>query len=227
MSFQLHERVFCDLPLVDPYPYQDNFIYCTSTLSHWHKCREVATNYLFSPLGQSRKATFYAFRYAFYKWPAYSCKWHIVRMFDYVESRMGWWDRTRIHDTQHHNAVKVCFSGGWFQNYNSISLATLLLRLGPYFSTDISFDEILNKNEYSQKTKLAIYRFLDGFQHYRGATNNGWVKAFENATPEKVNHDLIHRRRVEELAKQIKGERKGVSDHEAWLVACHNLLYED
>lgn len=221
MSFNLHEQVDC--PLGQTYPNRDKFGFDNVSNRGWFTCRETATTYLWSPVSQARKYLFYCFEPAYFGgWDAYSQKWHIVRMFDYVESRMGWWDRTRIHDTNNYNAVKVQLSGGWFQNSMAASLALLLLRVGPRFHDHIDFDYLLSLDPYSNATKPSIYRFLDGYQHYCGY-DTGWVNAFVNHSYNDASRKLIHRSQVEQLAARIRSQRINLSDSAAWLAACHQF----
>lgn len=154
----------------------------------WGFCREIAT-YRFWAYKDREHHFWYSI--PGYQHEFYSAIWNLARLFDYVETRMGWHERTRVHPTSHSNVAYIHWAAGWFQNSMSVSLATLFCRIGTEFYDGRSFDDLLQSHMYSAATMPAIYRFLDGYQHCSGR-NIGWYNDFRNRSAEQCERLLVH-----------------------------------
>ncbi len=193
----------------------------------WHSCRDTGTSEL---LRQKNKKRLLCYRFGneWYHKPdsLYTneqvCE-NIARLFQHVEDRMGWWDRTRVHPTEHPGVVNVYFSGGWLQNNTAAWLGTLILRLGGHFGPNRTLDWTLKQHEYGAYTIPAIHRFLQGCQHYTGIVE-GWYVVFWWRTWESACSMLIHTDTVREQAYLLAEKdrfRKKPSVY--WLKACQSL----
>jgi len=225
----LHPEERCRLrspdPLVDCFGYKDS-VYDT-----WANCREYAHRYLAED-GVEQRRICYTFNPDHYEVSVEEGRLNIARWFWYLEGHMNWAERTKVHMTQFDHVVFVAFSPGWFQNDISICLATLMLRLGPYCREGSDMAEIMDKHDHSIRTKSAIYRYLEGHQHYTGQhtaeTNNGWLCAFDQRDWDEIEQLLIRRAEVERLAAEISVKtvsllRPQHNDGDSWLLACDRL----
>jgi len=127
---------------------------------------------------------------------------NIARFFHDFEERMGWWDRTHVHPTEHDDTVHVYYSGGWLQNTVSCWLGTLVCRLGGRYFPDKEFDWVFHQHSYGATTLPAIYRYLDGCTHYVGPSS-GWYDVFRWRTWDEVCQMLIHPSAIDAKMKEI------------------------
>jgi len=210
----------CGLPVFGAYKAPTNY--------WWAKCRESATGYLNSPKGRRTQRIYFAcrsFHYHSVYRPTFTQElpFRIAHWFWTLETYMGWWDRTRIHPTQYEDAVHVWVSGGWMQNILAINLFVHLLRAAPFFTEGCTIEETLKKTDLLKTTLPAVWRFLNGYQHYNRRSRSGyWIKTFGGLSTRQVEWLLIDKRLVEERAHRLyvdSGCREG-RDKYNWLQAC-------
>ena len=223
MSFQLHpeEKALhatagdCD---------QDLWCYKSSPYFGWHGCRHTGTTELIRE-GNNKRLLGYRFNKGWYdradsRYTNKQIAENIARLFNHVENKMDWWDRTRVHTTEHSDVVHVYYSGGWLQNTTASWLATLLLRLGGNFGPDRSFEWTLKQHNYGAATVPAIQRFVQGSQHYTGSAQ-GWYDVFRQTTWDRVCQLLVHTEEVREKAYLLaEADRFGKKPGQYWLAAC-------
>ncbi len=231
MSFQLHPQEKAPRSPIQRLS-KDCWAYYDSPYYGWVTCRHDGTTELLRPKNTKRKLG-YQFNHTWYNKPDIKytneqvCE-NIARFFWYVEGRMGWWDRTRVHPTEYPNVVQVYFSGGWLQNHTAAWLGTLILRLGGHCSEGCSLEWVLHQHKYGRETIPAVYRFLQGYQHYTG-TKVGWRIVFNNRTWDKVCSMLIHTDVVREQAYLLAEADQFRQEPEVyWIKACqHFALRKD
>lgn len=224
------------------YRNQRDGFYCPNPTwtSEWVFCRDYA---------MQRMMNHYE-GYIYYKFPVNKvpqrdelegCK-NIERWFYYIEGRMGWSDRSKFCLLCGiPNCIKIFPSPKWRQNLTSLSLLTLMIRVGLQCTPERSLEEVLHYDKYTNLTKSAIHRFLQGHQHYAGrfettrdTWTEGWIYKFidrdRNGTSYEKGWDvicrlLIDRKQVEEYAyyeweKAGKPEGRG---NEFWEIACNKF----
>ena len=207
-------------PRADQFGYYD-----IPNYKSWTDCRETADTGLNGPYTRKTHSLPYRFNPQYYGVTAPEGCLNIARWFWYIEGHMGWSERTRIHRTECPWTIMAIISSSWFQNRASISLFSLMLRLGAYCLEDISMDTVLNRHSYAQNTKPAIYRFLDGYQHFVDSNFTGWRNVFNYKTKEAVKDMLIDRSVVEHRAYALweRAGRPSGKDREFWLLACNDI----
>ncbi len=231
MSFQLHPQVKAPrLPMkslsYDAWAYRDRPYY------GWATCRNTGTRELLRERDKERQLG-YQFNNGWYhksgalytdRYTNEQIQENIARFFWYVEGRMGWEDRTRVHTTEYPNIVQVYFSSGWVQNDTAAWLATLILRLGGNCGEGRSLEWVLSQHTYGRDTIPAIHRFLQGHQHYTGISE-GWWKAFAARTWDSACAMLIHPDVVREKAYLLAEAGKfRQSSKFYWNMACKSFV---
>jgi len=202
---------------------------------YWTGCRETLHSYLWTPFGRSKRTIPFYFRCSHLPFNRSQVKLNIARMLWYLERRMGWQERTQVHDMKHERHVAVLLSPGWLQNTMSASLVSLMIRLGRHcseeaISSDGHFDDLLDISEIARTTKPAIYLFLEGLQHYRGPDGQQWRGRFRDLNKRNAKKWLMERAIVEARARKYWEEagspKKKPSVYDAdfwepyWLQAC-------
>ena len=211
----LHPKV--DITIGNDYDSElgNAFGYQKQTNQHrsWAGCRDNATSYLANNIG--RRTRFIEVLYNVYTrqacrykigsqyLSAKECCWNAARFFWAIEGHMGWWDRTRIHSTQYNNCIVAYLSGGWWQNYISINLVTLMLRVAPYFREGHSLNDVFNCNTMTHDTIPALWTYLEGNQFYTPTDTVGWHSRFNRMRPGQLERTLIPRQHVEERAYHL------------------------
>ena len=111
-------------------------------------------------------------------------------------------------------------------NSLSCSLATIFMRLGPFFEKKVSFDQLLNFHVYSRVTAPAIRHFLAGNYHVVGPKDGAeWYYSFHNIVESGLPRRLIRREVVEQKARSLweaAGKPVGLDD-KFWLDACGHI----
>ncbi len=223
MSFQLHPQEEA-LRVPDSNCSQDHWCYKDPPYYGWATCRHNGASELLRKENRKRLLC-YRFGNGWYSKPdaPYTDRQvieNIARLFQHVEDKMDWWDRTRIHPTEHLDIVNVYFSGGWLQNKNAAWLGTLMLRLGGHFGPNRTLDWTLKQHNYGAETVPAIQRFLQGYQHYMGESE-GWYDVFCHRPWERVCSMLVHTDDVREKAYLLaEADRFKKKPGVYWLNAC-------
>jgi len=216
------------------YPYRmprrERFHYTSHMYNFWTGCREAATHWLWRCAGRDTHQIGFYFNPMFYEVSPEEGCWSMARWFWYLEGEMGWDERTMVHRCrQHENAVVVKLADGWFQNRQSVSLATLMLRLGPYCKEGILMDDVFSKDLFAIETRHAIYRFLFGNQHYTGYQGYGWFYSFRNRPQQDVDRLLIPstvvRDRAYYLWEQAGRPELPPDNNHFWMKACREHQY--
>lgn len=203
-------------------------VYYSALALGWESCRESTETLIFDrPFlknNTDRMLGFVFNRHSYGIKTDLECKWNIARWFHALEEKMGWYDRTRVHDTPDSNTVIVYFSGGWWQSKTAISLSTLMLRVAPYFYEGRNFDNMINTNDYLNRTRNGFYRFIEG-NHFPLLDRGNWVSSYYNLDWDAVCKKLIKKESVEALAKQKWEEAGCPSDKDKlfWELACCEL----
>lgn len=206
------------------YGHQDMFFFVSPTYLprfSFSFCRESAAFYIHQ---YKRYNKYIAYKYdpQIYGVSYEEGNWNIARWFWYIEGHMNWELRTKVYRGRKPDYVLIELSEKWFDQFNSVSLFSLMLRLAPYCKEGISLNEVLDKHKYSVATRDAIWRFLSGCTHYTGK-EIGWMKAMTK--PEnlhRLDRVLINRADVEDKARQLwreEGEQRN-RDGIYWQKAC-------
>jgi len=225
----LHSKEECIL--TQPSPKQDCFGWRGPIYEIWANCREYAQEYLASAHGVAGKKMYYAYNPEYRGIPNLDGHTNIARWFWTIEKKMGWTELTEVHQTQYDNVVLIRFADGWVQNPMAACLATLMMRIGIACSPEATIEQVLGWHEHSKKTKAAIFRFFDGYQHYTGnrraTTSNGWYAAFFKHSDEEIEKLLINRQQVEELAFKLSRQDGSKAEEDNWFAACEEFLVPD
>ena len=79
------------------------------------------------------------------------------------------------------------------------SLLTILLRCGvKYNRKQDNFEDAVFSCAYTQNTRYAVQRFLDGFTKYTGKSN-GWYNQFYWGGGNKANHKILNNDDIDKL----------------------------
>lgn len=112
----------------------------------------------------------------------------IVKFFEKLEDKLELKVRTTFHYIANRSTGLIIEpSKWWLRSAMRRSIFTIFLRAGKHYKSN--FDAAIQSQQYFQRTKNAVNRFLDGHTYYRGRSG-GWVNVFNYAGKAKVKQQL-------------------------------------
>lgn len=101
------------------------------------------------------------------------------------------WRYSKYNPTTRPDVLWIQPSEFWMCCRMRRSLLTVLLRAGMNYVDATNYDEAMQSVWYVRETKLAVMRFLLGFNRFVGDCERGWVGTFRNRREDEIKDILV------------------------------------
>lgn len=223
--FTIHEAV--ELPYRKIYSTVDGGhsfgIPDTRRATTWRSCREQTRRLIVS---NKPNHLWFEFNHNAFSPNFTTSAWNVARWFYYIEGRMGWHERTVFNWVHNQQMLRVTPAAVWYRDHITISLFTLMLRVGLKCSEGTSLEENLHRDPYCLDTLSAIHRFLQGYNLYIGNSFFGWHATFNNLHWNSICRLLVKYEDVKNLAYHLwetSGRPENANPNHYWNQAKINL----
>ena len=151
---------------------------------HWEKCRdtfekqidETVGGFYFNHKGNSQTVAEFI---------------HKTEQVLNFESLTQPWDYSKFNPTNREDILWIEPSEFWRGCKIRRSLLTVLLRAGMNYVDSTNYDESLQSVWYVRETKMAVMRFLLGFNKFVGDRERGWVGTFRGKKEDDIKIALV------------------------------------